>query len=335
MKVLFVTHGSSEIGGGHVMRCLALADALAQHLVETRFAVNQKALVAAPELSRSGFPVDIIVGFADVVGIAAKWGGVDAIICDSYEIDVSVEGLLRPVTKSIVVIDDLANRTHDCDLLVDATFGRKEEDYEGLVPPDALVLAGARYALLRPEFAAYRPQALLRRRNILSIGRILVSLGLTDIGGITACVVSALAAPGRRFAIDVVVGPNAPSRAGLEKMAVSDRGIALHIDPPDMARLMTEADIAVGAGGTTTWERCCLGLPAVVIVLADNQRSIARILSECGAIRIVKRTEIHDSLFNVVNELDESNRLSLMSRVASQVADGLGLERVLVSMLMI
>lgn len=335
MKVLFVTHGSSAIGGGHVMRCRTLANALPHHLVETRFAVNLNALVAAPKLSRSGFPVDIIVHFADVVGIATEWGGVDAIVCDSYEIDASVEQLLRPVTKSIVVIDDLANRTHDCNLLVDATLGRKEEDYEGLVPPDALVLAGARYALVRPEFAAYRPQALMRRRGTLGIGRILVSLGLTDIGGITARVVSGLAAPGRRFAIDVVVGPNAASRAGLEKMALVDQGIALHIDPPDMARLMTEADIAVGAGGTTTWERCCLGLPAVVVVLADNQLSIARILSEYGAIRIVKQNEIDNSLFNVVKELDESNRLSLMSCAASQVVDGSGVERVLASMLMI
>jgi UDP-2,4-diacetamido-2,4,6-trideoxy-beta-L-altropyranose hydrolase len=335
MKVLFLTLGSSAIGGGHVMRCLTLAKALANHLVETRFAVNLKALAAAPELSRSGFRVDIIVRFADVVGIAAEWGGVDAIVCDSYEIDASVEQLLRPVTKSIVVIDDLANRTHDCNLLVDATFGRKEEDYEGLVPPDALVLAGARYALLRPEFAAYRPQALMRRRTILGIGRILVSLGLTDIGGITARVVSGLTAPGRRFSIDVVVGPNAASRPGLEKMALSDQGIALHIDPPDMARLMTEADIAVGAGGTTTWERCCLGLPAVVVILADNQLSIARILSEYGAIRIVEQTEIENSLLNVMNELDESNRLSLMSCAASQVVDGLGVERVLASILMI
>jgi UDP-2,4-diacetamido-2,4,6-trideoxy-beta-L-altropyranose hydrolase len=118
-------------------------------------------------------------------------------------------------------------------------------------------------------------------------------------------------------------------------MALGDQGIALHIDPPDMARLMTEADIAVGAGGTTTWERCCLGLPAVVVVLADNQLSIARILSEYGAIRIVKQTEIDNSLFNVVKELDESNRLSLMSCAASQVVDGSGVERVLASMLMI
>ena len=101
-----------------------------------------------------------------------------------------------------------------------------------------------------------------------------------------------------------VVGPNAVSRPKLEKMAVSDHWMpALHIDPPDMARLMTKADIAVGAGGTTTWERCCLGLPAVVVVLAENQLSIARILSEYGAIRIVGQTEIDNSLFNVVIQL--------------------------------
>ena len=267
------------------MRCLTLAGELARDGADVRFTVNEDAPRFAPSLQRSGFPFTAVRTLAEGLEIAARQNGVDAFVCDFYALDAEIERSLRATAAKIVVIDDLANRPHDCDLLIDTTFGRSTEDYRGLVPPGAVMLAGARYALLRPEFAALRDELLARRAAGGGVERILVSLGLTDVGGITARVVAALLETelNAQAQIDVVIGPMAQSRAELEAMAARNTRMELHIDPPDMARLMANADVAIGGGGTTSWERCCLGLPTVLVVLADNQRLIASKLGKVGA----------------------------------------------------
>ena len=226
------------------------------------------------------------------------------------------------------MIDDLANRPHDCDLLIDTTFGRSAEDYRDLVPPGAVILAGARYALLRPEFAALRAESLARRAAGGGVERILVSLGLTDLGGITARVVAALLETALKAQIDVVIGPSAQSRAELEAFAARERRVELHIDPPDMARLMTNADIAIGAGGTTSWERCCLGLPTIVIILADNQVWASQMLNEFGAINALMQTSLATDIPNAIAELVDPTTRREMTGKAADVTDGRGAERV-------
>ncbi|MEL6679530.1 MAG: UDP-2,4-diacetamido-2,4,6-trideoxy-beta-L-altropyranose hydrolase, partial [Pseudomonadota bacterium] len=229
----------------------------------------------------------------------------------------------------IAVLDDLPGRPHDCDLLVDQTFERDQEDYAGIVPRHTMLLTGSDHALLRAPFARLR-SASLARRQAGRVDRILVALGLTDVGGITRLVVAALldGLRGRDLGIDVVIGGRAESRRFLETLADEEPSVTLHIDTNDMPRLIAEADIVIGAGGTTSWERCCLGAPTLLLVLADNQEDVARRLSLTGAATPFRP----DALTDLVGELDalsrRPDRVQEMSKAASVICDGLGVGHV-------
>jgi UDP-2,4-diacetamido-2,4,6-trideoxy-beta-L-altropyranose hydrolase len=224
------------------------------------------------------------------------------------------------------VIDDLANRPYDCDILLDQTFGRSADDYRERIPAGAKILAGATYALLRPEFARERPAALERREEGGPVRRILVSMGTTDPGGITARIVEQLLAAAPQCAIDVVLGPQAASLDQVRKLAAEHPAISIHVDSERMAELMRNADLAIGAAGSTSWERCCLGLPAIVFVMADNQRVGATALNKAGvAVAVADVGELVENL----NRILASPELRIrMSEKAMQVTDGLGTQRV-------
>jgi UDP-2,4-diacetamido-2,4,6-trideoxy-beta-L-altropyranose hydrolase len=316
-----------------VMRCLTLAQALHVRGASIRFAVNAEAWSCVPALKIAKFPIATVATLMDT----SDWEqGADALVFDAYDIGHDTEKAFRAKTQKIIILDDLANRRHDCDVLVDSTLGRSEEDYARFVPAGSRLLVGTNYTLLRPEFAALRPQTLAHRSKGDHVVRILVSLGLTDVGGITAEVVSRILEQPLAVAIDVVIGPAAQSRTALERLFARDDRIMLHNDPPDMARLMADADLAVGAGGVTCWERCCLGLPTVVLVLAENQRHLAKSLHAAGAASMVAGTTDAEltlavqSLSELV--LDEARR-KRMSLNASALVDGQGTGRVAAALL--
>ena len=324
----FVCAASLGIGGGHVMRCLTLAGEMKRHGADIRFAVNFEAWHCVPYLDQSGFQITTVASFAE----PEAWPGIfDAIVFDSYAIDARGEHAFRTKTRKIVVIDDLADRPHDCDLLIDSTWGRSSDHYQGLVPPHAQILAGPGYALLRPEFAALRPASLARRTTGGPVHRILVSFGLTDVGGITARVVSRILETQIEACVDVVAGSRAESRAALEELASADHRVQLHINPDDMAGLMACADLAIGAGGQTSWERCCLGLPSIVVVLADNQRASALALATAGAAAVVLAVTDADldaipaTVLQLSADPAARNRLAAN---AAKIVDGLGSSRV-------
>jgi UDP-2,4-diacetamido-2,4,6-trideoxy-beta-L-altropyranose hydrolase len=331
LSIAFLCNASSRIGGGHVMRCLTLAEELAGDRATVRFVVNQDAPHVVPSLERAGFLFTTGRTLMEAAQIVGRQGSVDAVICDSYEIDAKIERSLRKMAAKVVTIDDLANRPHECDLLIDATYGRSAEDYRGLVPPGATICAGAHYAFLRPEFAALRETSLSRRATVGGVERVLVSLGLTDIGGVTARVVAALVSTELKAQIDVVVGPTAQSRNALAEMAARNSRLALHVDPADMARLMTNADIAIGAGGTSSWERCCLGLPTVLVVLADNQRVIAEKLGEAGAVWLAlgaSEDHVVEITHKVMELSNDGSARRRMTGAAAMIVDGCGATRV-------
>lgn len=333
---------SPEIGGGHVMRCLTLAHELARRGADVTFLVRPPTLETVPALVASGYPVVDVDDDPQswCTAISARWpdGGADWVIVDSYRIGATEETALRTAARRVMVIDDLANRPHDCDLLLDQNLGRAASDYDGLVPPGATVLAGPRYALLRPEFAAARPAALARRAAAFAarepVRCILVSLGLTDIGGITAeatqAVLEATSALAEPPAIDVVVGAHAPSLPTLKAIAAGQPQMTVHIDVdgPQMASLMAAADLAVGASGSSSWERCCLGLPTLMLVLADNQRAVAAELARLGAAVVLDHADLPQLLETGAGArlwiTDRCAERSEMSQRASTIADGGG-----------
>ena len=283
-SILFVVDAGPEVGGGHVMRCLSLAGALAAQGAACRF-VSPPAAEAifaafAPEAERlaaaSNAPADLAA--------AVKPHAFDAIVFDHYGLS-EVDHSAMAQGKPALVIDDLADRPLGADMVLDSGPARRAEDYNGLTADSARLLLGPQYAPVRPEFAALRETALAWRGE--PVGRVLVSLGLTDVDGITGRLVERLRPKVSDVGIDIVLGAEAPSLASLSKIARRDTRITLHIDTPDMARLTAEADIAIGAAGSSTWERCTLGLPTLMVVLAENQRAAARTLAEREAALVV------------------------------------------------
>ncbi len=281
-RILFLADGGPEVGGGHLMRCLTLAGALVQRGAACAVADHPGA--AAVLDAFAGLEIERLPAssLAEAARLADGWGA-RAVVLDGYRLGRAEEGPLRGPGRRLMVIDDLADRPHDCDLLLDASLGRREEDYARLIPSGARVLAGPSYALVRPAFAGLRDQTLARRRQDEPPQRLVVSLGLTDLDGITGRVVQALQPALEGMEADVVVGAGAPSLELLTQLAEHDIRLRVHVEAQDMPRLLADADLAVGAGGSSTWERACLGLPTLALVLADNQREMARRLTGQGA----------------------------------------------------
>lgn len=348
MLIAIRVDGSAQMGGGHVMRCLTLANALAERGSEVVFVCAQLVDGMADHLRGAGHRlvlIDPLTNEAAGPGWDSAIHAVDAqredarrtleaigvekadwLVVDHYRLDRHWEQPARAGAASLMVIDDLAERPHDCDLLLDQTFGRSPQDYEGLVPSTCRVLAGAIYALLRPEFAAWREGALARRETARPAQRLLISLGTTDLSGITERVLSLLINAGIDCPIDVVLGPSAPSFPSVQTAARSYSNIQLHVDVRDMAPLIAAADLAIGAAGTTSWERCCLGLPSVVLVLADNQRLVAEKLAEVGAVVVAPGEH---ALPQIVRDLSNNAEARLlMTAAAAAIADGGGAARI-------
>lgn len=257
---------------------------------------------------------------------------VDWLIVDHYALDACWEGMLHRYCRKLMVIDDLADRNHICDLLVDQTFGREADDYVQKVPAGCKVLCGAQYSMLRPEFAALR-QYSLNRRKTQGVRRLLVSMGGVDRTNATAKVLEALRCCNlpRSCSITVVMGNNAPWLSEVQLQAeLMPRPTDIRVGVSDMAHLMADSDLAIGAAGSTAWERCCLGLPTVMVVLADNQRQLAHWLMAGGAAVTVDLQQIDQFLPSLMGQLISQpiHRL-LMSQVAAEVTDGSGVAAII------
>lgn len=339
-QAVFRFDASPRIGSGHAMRCLVLAESLAQAGWRCGFACGAGSLDVVPALRRiEGDHVTLDGDEAgEAAALARHWpAGCDLLVVDHYRRDAAFETACRPWTGRVMAIDDLADRRHDCEILLDQTYGRRAADYDGLVPAGCDRLVGSRYALLRPAFAAARPAALARRRSPGPVRRIQVALGGTDPGNVTAVVLDGLAAAAGEAEVDVVMGAAAPHLAAIrEKAERLGRRVTVHAGVGNMADLTAAADIAIGAAGTSAWERCCLGLPTLLVVLADNQRLVAAALEKAGAARrLGLGSEITPQAVGAAVEdlcrSDEARRA--MGKAAAGLCDGDGLRRVMVGLL--
>jgi len=333
---VFRADASPEIGGGHIVRCLALADALAERGWRCGFAVGARSLETVPALGRAGHAVQILdmEEAGEPLALADHWPeAADWLIVDHYGRDAALESACRPWARNILVIDDLADRDHDCDILLDQTLGRQAADYVDRVAKDCRLLLGPDYALLRPAFSAQRAAALARREKGGGIRRILVSMGASDPHSVTPVVLEGIARSGSEAEIDVVLGAAAPALAEVQGLTRRMPQTArLHIDAQNMAELMAEADLAIGAGGTTCWERCCLGLPSLLLVLAENQEAITAALVRAGAARRVGNGTTAPDAESVAAATrafaDDEIGQRQSALMARQLVDGRGVERV-------
>lgn len=317
-KIILAPAAGDGIGGGHVMRCLALAKALSARGADCAFAVNAAGQLILERFSGRRWD------YAE-----ADAGG-DVLIVDDYTMAAGREGRLKESVRLLTIIDDLADRPHLADLLVDPGDGRAAADYGGLLPPETRVLAGPDYALIRPAFAEARAKRALAVKP--EVERIFVSFGLSDVGGITVRAVNLLLALAPGVPIDVAMPASSESLARLALAIPRNPGLTLHLDALDVAGLLLEADVAVGAGGASTWERCCMGVPSVAVAVADNQRALVERLNERGVVLGIDYSPggrvFEDLLGAAFLKLRNPALRARLAAASREACDGLGAARV-------
>jgi len=360
MRVIFRTDASTQIGTGHVMRCLTLADALSSRGADCQFICRKHDGNLIDLIQKKGYlthalPADraqpgssgALLDVGDPSPDHRHWLGTtqpedvaackpilmtykpDWLVVDHYGLDANWENPLRPYYKKLMVIDDLADRTHHADILLDQTFGRPVEDYHPWVPSSCHVLCGSQYALLRPEFHHLRPSSLARRKSP-TLRHLLITLGGVDKDNVTSSVLQALRCTPlpADCRITVVLGHNAPK---VEQVKCEARDMPWKtrtvVGVNHMALLMVESDLAIGAAGTTTWERCCLGLPTITLVLAANQESVAKNLERAGATLIVQRSDDLTERLNclITSLVSQPAQLLTLSERSRHIVDGSGI----------
>jgi UDP-2,4-diacetamido-2,4,6-trideoxy-beta-L-altropyranose hydrolase len=360
VKVVFRVDAAIHIGIGHVMRCLTLANALQDRGIERQFICRELQGHMGEKISAEGHNLDLlapptqpIVQQSDLVQTPphAAWLGenweidleqtravlgadqFDWLVVDHYALDARWERGMRDLARQIMVIDDLADRPHDCDVVLDQTFGRRSEAYGMLVPANCECLTGAQYALLRPEFARLRPYSLKRRENA-KLEHVFISLGGGDQHNVTGKVLEALkGCPLSKICrVTVVMGTEAPWLEVVQKQALEmPWPTEVKVNVLDMAQLMADSDLAIGAAGSTSWERCCLGLPTLMVAVAANQQHIAEVLAaEKAVLFLGEISRLASSLRAAFEEFNLSLvRLSALSQRARDIADGQGVETVM------
>lgn len=359
--VAFRVDMSQKIGVGHFMRCMALADALLPRGAKVRFVCRDLPAVFEEALLSKGHEcvqLGIRQSVAPVVeektssGLAhAQWLAVsqtqdaddtvhaladrlwDWLVVDHYALDARWERAVRSSCRSLMVIDDLADRVHVCDFLLDQTLGREGAHYRSLVPANCRLLCGPNYALLRPEFAAMRAYSLQRRIHPV-LRELLITMGGVDRDNATGKVLQALRSSPlpEDIRISVVMGMTAPWLDEVQKQAKDmPWPTRVLVGVSGMAQLIANSDLVIGAGGATSWERCCLGVPTVMLVLADNQAKVAEALERAGAVFLVTQGEQMEDHFArlFASLLSDPEKMRSMSESAAVIADGKGIDSVL------
>lgn len=342
--IVFRVDASIIIGSGHVMRCLTLADQIYQHGMEVYFICRSMPGNMCDLIQDKGYKVyqlsynelsldhtadggticprgDWQADTTQMVDILneintthiIKW-----LIVDHYELDKKWEQQMRMFVDKIMVIDDLADRQHDCDLLLDQNlYMDMNTRYTGLIPQGCQLLLGPEYALLRQEFYDVKQEARIRGNTVR---RILIFFGGSDPTNETAKALHALQLLNRKdIFVDVIVGKINIYKAQIRKICATMPNTTFYCQVNNMAILMNEADLAIGAGGSTTWERAFLGLPALIITIAENQIETTEAVAKMGAIvnlgwyEAVSSKDIYENLLNLFGFSEKITNMSKKS----------------------
>ena len=356
MRVVFRADANPELGTGHVMRCLCLADALRGAGASVAFASRDLPGHLQQALADRGYAhlplpgLDPLLGWhpdnkpaetawptnaqlADADATLQVSGAADWLVVDHYGLGLPWERATRALAGRQMALDDLG-RHHAVDVLLDQNHHPDPAArYLGRLPPGTTTLLGPRHALLRPEFAALR-QGLVRRSG--PVRRVLVFMGGMDTQNLTGVVLQAwdLLRPSG-VAVDVVIGANHPAKADIERWCDATASATCHVQTPRMAELMAQADLAVGAGGGTTWERCAMGLPTLALCVADNQRAGLDASAASGFLYVADAGTPHTPqalAAQLAALMDGSAWRQHMSSTAMAAVDGQGAQRVVAAL---
>jgi UDP-2,4-diacetamido-2,4,6-trideoxy-beta-L-altropyranose hydrolase len=328
LKVAFRVDASIEIGTGHVMRCLTLASALQEGGAEIFFVSREIKGHLIHYIEEKGFKVVPITYKGvyqetldtQVTIHALRNREIDWVVVDHYQIDEKWEKKIKTYTQYILCIDDLANRKHICDILLDQNYLKNYKTrYDHLLPNDCLKLLGPHYCLLRSEFI----EACSEHRNRTGqIKKILVFFGGSDPTNESSKAIKALSEVNLSgIDVDVVVGSSNPNIAVIKDLC-DELEYNFHCQINYLAKLMKEADLSLGAGGVTMWERCFLGLPSIVVIVAENQKETTEATADFGAIWSLGWYD-GVNISNLVDKIKEAlyfpHKLKTMSERAMQL----------------
>lgn len=351
MKIAFRVDASNQIGTGHFMRCLTLANALQQSGAQIRFVCRHLIRPLRDMLVTKKIEfklLDTYINRPPTDDLAhAHWLGInqehdaqdtfhvlsdelwDWLIVDHYALDARWESMLRKTTRNILVIDDIADRKHQCDILLDQNFYTDMESrYTGIVPTHCRLLLGPQYALLRDEFRLLHNQTKPRKGPVK---RLLVFFGGIDAENYTGVAIETLSQiDTSNLHVDVVVGTQHPN-CDQVKTACAQHGFTCHIQTDKMAELMRAADLAIGAGGSTTWERCCLGLPTLTICTAINQQKQVSNAAQEGILYAPSHGTSSSTIIkkHLTTLLENDHLRTHISRRAMEAVDGQGALRII------
>jgi len=352
LNIIFRVDCSVKIGTGHFMRCLTLAAELqnnSSRKARVTFITRDLPNYFYDILEKNGIShhalgsIEVLKGpkdlhhsdwlsvsqeiDADEVNKVLDEHSYDWLVVDHYALDSRWENLVRPKVKWLMAIDDIADRDHACDLLVDANFYLDlKTRYKARVLKDCQLLMGPRYALLRSEFRKTRQLVKARSGKI---HKVLVFFGGVDEKSYTNTVIEALASFKKLFEVVVIIGELNLNRAKIESNCRT-HGFTFLIQVNDIANIMLGVDLCIGAGGTAIWERCCLGLPTITLATSSNQ---AQQVSDAASAGILYSPLTNDDLIGVIQlhvsaMLGNPVLLQRISNAAFDMVDGQGALRV-------
>jgi UDP-2,4-diacetamido-2,4,6-trideoxy-beta-L-altropyranose hydrolase len=333
---VFRADAGPTVGAGHVTRCIALAEAMQAAGWKVVFVLGRESANMFLNLTARNFDAVVLRD-----GEETDWrslrraipNGCDTLVVDHYGIDSEYERALSSWARHFIVIDDATLRQHECDILLDSgTIDAKM--YRDYVPRRTKLLLGPKHALVRRSFLDQRPRALARRAQNRAIRSVLISFGATDPTNATCAVIDALDGLFEHAELSVALSGQAPHLADVRRRI--RRCGRLYVDPDNIPELMTIADLAIGASGATAFERAVLGLPSIVVLAADNQRPIHRLMLDAGAAEdggllddgFARRVTL--LVRKLTNDVERCQRIS---HSASNLVDGLGPRRVVDALL--
>lgn len=346
--VVFRVDNSHIMGVGHLMRCLSLADALSAagyqctfisypHKYSLNHLVNERSHHLIELKKRDDWVQDKSYGSwlgctqeedaRECLNILSKFNK-PIVVVDHYALDRSWEERISLKSKLIVVVDDLVNRPHYCQLLIDPTYERKISEYSELTNDSTKVRTGSDYCFIRKEFVTLRASAFKKRENTTSINHVLINFGGTDQDKNTLKVLTSLKNENYGGRITIVISSACHWLEELKSKIGRSSKIRLLIDTNNMPDVMYDADLAFGAMGGTTWERCLLGLPSICFKVVDNQSDIAKHLQKTGAVLLSDPIDLPKLVHSCITSGDDLSWWHEQSSCAFSICDGLGISRI-------
>ena len=337
-KIIFIrVDSSTKVGYGHLIRCLALADTLKKSFKINFICTNLNGNLIS-QICKKKFEVfrfntksqriNVKKDAEKTISIIKKHRNKKSLlILDSYILSQEWENRVRPYVKRLIVIDDLMDRKHSCDLIIDQNLHTQMNSlYNKSVLKNCVKLLGPDYAILRNQFIAQRKYARIRS---LPIKNILVSFGGTDNENHTLHALTSLKKLNSDVNVNVVTGTANIGKKIIKNFCKKNFNYNYFEQVENMVKLMQVADLCIGSSGTITWERCCVGLPAIAIVASNDQKDIASAVSKNKCIINLGKIKKSDNV-NYVRLMKnlKNSELQNMSRNCMKLVDGKGAARI-------